>query len=79
MIKIKDNFNLKELEKFGFNEVFDEYVKSENLVNSLYRINKESRRIYILVDSDYESEVYFKDVDLLFDLINAGVVEKVKG
>lgn len=83
MLKIRDNVDLKELEKFGFEEIevwgdagwvydFTPYIK----VKSSY-----------LVIHSASSEVIFDYVDfysntkecfgLIFDLIQAGLVEKV--
>lgn len=77
MLKIKDNIDLKELEKFGFKEREDFYL--------LYCMNilacgvrKSNRKIYrymyTLGGADYND---FDIFDLLFDLIQAGLVEKV--
>ena len=92
MLKIKDNVDLKELEKFGFK--YDSefgvgmYVKSrhyEKEVNDLiYGKHKESfsDRISLfekdrkIIDS-YNSQTKM-DYDTLFVLIQAGLVEKVK-
>lgn len=105
MLKVKDNVNLKELEKFGFEYYFE---KNEN--NSLekyfnghkfyteqgYRFddgintidvmeerkngnwifsNKE-RELFIY-ESDYEMGISKNIIDIIFDLIQAGLVEKV--
>lgn len=71
MLKIKDNIDLKELEKFGFEngEVF--YRKA-------WFIGREAQA-YIVVDKDtneirLNGNSYTED---LFDLIQAGFVEKV--
>ena len=72
MLKIKDNVDLKELEKMGFkynkedNSYYKEYITIE--VDSEFE-GKNTRRIY--VQGSYMSVVY--------DLIKAGLVEKVKG
>ena len=91
MLKIKDNVDLKELEKFGFkyDDEFDVgmYVKSrwyeEEVNDPVYGKSKQSfeDRIAlfdedrILIDS-YSLQVRM-DYDTLFDLIQAGLVEKV--
>jgi hypothetical protein len=76
MLKIKDNVDLKELEKFGFVENDDEYY---------YYFENEYYITYLCVDYKgmiltdfviYES-VIEPMVDLLFDLTQAGLVEKV--
>lgn len=81
MLKIKNNVDLKELEKFGFIED-DEYIldgKSTRLISSDNWIEIElydeledkwnSRKIYSL-SSGY--------LDSIYDLIKADLVEKVK-
>ena len=63
MLKIKDNINLKELEKFGFKKsAFDNLV-----YNFMFTINTKTRQI-VYVGCDFE---------ILFDLIKADLVEKV--
>ena len=88
MLKIKDNVDLKELEKYGYYRMYDYYV--DNMINVVlaqrigtYRINCETREI----------EVFFKEDDIfnklndgwyavkltneLYDLIKADLVEKI--
>lgn len=105
MLRIKDDVDLKELEKFGFEKVYDkewneekeEYERTDNYyyfkeisylvdretgyaVKSRINVAKKDRIIreglsYI----KYERELYEKFVeDLLYDLITAGMVEKVE-
>lgn len=76
MLKIKDNVDLKELEKFGFKAKYDEdtgkivkYVKEDN------------RNMIYYVDTDYNAinpywEITIQNNVLLYDLIQAGLVEK---
>ena len=105
MLKIKDNVDLKELEKFGFEYYIDirrnndepQYYKGiKNYIEKGYRLddgentieiieerkdanwvflNKE-REVYVY-ESDYDMGVSEKMLDVLFDLIQAGLVEKV--
>lgn len=75
MLRIKDNINLKELKKFGFLEAEQYYYPKEDCVVEL-RISKTDRRLYIIA-YDLEYDVIIEDIDLLFDLIKAGLVEKV--
>ena len=79
MLKIKDDVDLKELEKFGFEE--DElqyfyYGFTEPNPNSEIRIyvNIETKEISTGFDS-YVSP--YRIHDKIFDLIKAGLVEKV--
>ena len=90
MLKIKDNVDLKELEKFGYrsnypttNPYICRLVKEEELgKNYLYSIyiNKRTRRIETSIDI-INSNGMLKNIDEfsdeLFDLIQAGLVEKV--
>ena len=84
MLKIKDNVDLKELEKFGFVE-----IKSNNVGESMGW-----RWSAISMDDGYEMTLYiypdnsiyrrrisleYDGEDKLFDLIQAGLVEKVNG
>lgn len=77
MLKIKDNIDLKELEKFGFK--WDENLK-EYYIFSKQKDEKLSvayERYIIIKDfSGFSITVYF---DIIFDLIQAGLVEKVEG
>ena len=83
MLKIKDNVDLKELEKFGF-------LKWENgcgtigyskyfVRGSINIIEKDKE-----FDNEYNNERVIKDndvihdVDIIYDLIQAGLVEKVE-
>ena len=79
MLKIRDDVDLKELEKFGF-ELTDEGLNIEYYVYVKYiapyisvRVNMENRRIY--KDND-EFEVLLKEEEI-DDLIKADLVEKV--
>lgn len=99
MLKIKDNVNLKELEKFGFKYYEDGdfycYEKADPL-NSLWNVHESwiktttiiiiaenldrNIRVHLGVqskgnDNDCGRDVY--GIDIIFDLISAGLVEKV--
>ena len=93
MLKIKDNVDLKELEKFGF-KYDDEfgvgiYAKSEwyeeEVNDPVYGKTKQSfcKGISLfeddreIIDSIYSTQTKM-DYDTLFDLIQAGLVEKVE-
>ncbi len=93
MLKIKDNVDLKELEKFGFkNTINDTWIKytanSDNryetgiLVNPLYTEIKNKIVYYTNNTEDLEDiqEDYIdltSELDILYGLIQAGLVEKV--
>ena len=77
MLKIKDNVDLKELEKFGFqyvsSEYYDYYWKKVYLNNDM-----DDRIIYKILD-DGEIQIVRLDGELddtLYDLIKANLVEK---
>lgn len=78
MLKIKDNVDLKELEKFGFEEVnIDNKLRYEFVKNirgtEMYNIKIDNKRIihYNIVSTHNELS------DTIYDLIEAGVVEKI--
>lgn len=76
MLKIKDNVDLKELEKYGFiNEYNVRYNYKENDYTGLH-INIEKRIIgfYNAVDIIVEKKI----LDKLYDLIKDGLVEKIE-
>ena len=72
MLRIKDNIDLKELKNFGFLEAEQYYYPKEDCVVEL-RISKADRRLYIIA-YDLEYDVIIEDIDLLFNLIEAGIV-----
>ena len=77
MLKIKDNVDLKELEKFGFKEYNDCYSRLYKTDTSTI-INKTTREI-----RDIDIDSFLTIVDLgeskrVNDLIKADLVEKVE-
>ena len=80
-LKIKDNVDLKELEKFGFKEIDYEFKKWYMKVKT----NRELARVVIFKDT---KEIYMEldepcyrasnEIEILYDLIQAGLVEKVE-
>lgn len=106
MLKIKDDVDLKELEKMGFKPKYDEdtgelceyfwvyekksYLKIFNIFGINIRLNKiesEPKRIKIkhIFKEVYKSKVWVvdnykyncTDLDKIYDLIQAGLIEKV--
>lgn len=90
MLKIKDNVDLKELEKFGFKYCEEDYTEetdAEPYINkywSSYEKKKSDYPIYInvstrIIDDQYINPPYAEVVpaDLIYDLIKADLVEKV--
>lgn len=78
MLKIKDNVDLKELEKFGFEKTEYSYIRNYNREDYTITIEIEfNRRIYIendFYDNDYACLI----PNVIYDLIQAGLVEKVE-
>ena len=78
MLKIKDNVDLKELEKFGFKKYeYGEY-------SSYHQTKKENAEIiiekdrYISINPYGENDIIKNSLlDILYDLIKADLVEKV--
>lgn len=75
MLKIKDDVDLGELEKFGFEKFPNGYFKKAYLINDnddkvCYSIN--NKRIIKITRLDGELD------NTLYDLIQAGLVEKVE-
>ena len=78
MLKIKNNVPLEELEKFGFNKKGDDYKYFDDDTDEYIGV-QENGYIYVenynpgLVGAIVEE----KALDKLYDLIKAGLVEKV--
>ena len=77
MLKIKDNVNLKELEKFGFDEYGKEY--SRKYKNDIITCIDKETRIIEDIDTEYSFlEMYnLGESTRVNDLIKADLVEKV--
>lgn len=82
MLKLKENISLKELEKFGFRYVEDRsfegdfshcYKSIGN--NAELSISVRGRGIYAYTNTAY---IFSDGLDVLFDLIQAGLIEKVE-
>lgn len=90
MLKIKDNVDLRELEKFGFKPKYDE---DTGKIKAYEKIKKEEEymglgitratikskiRIFRRTDIEWRINPYseYFDVDTLYDLIKADLVEK---
>lgn len=75
MLKIKDDVDLKELEKFGFEPRYSE------ITGKIVRyINEDERNIIRYIDNDHNYLPYYEVIlnnnDLLYDLIKADMVIK---
>lgn len=84
MLKIKDNVDLKELEKYGFTlNTFNEYSKiickgRRGQCFELIVFNGDNRTLYgFAYGADGDGEEDYID-DTLYDLIKADLVEKVE-
>ena len=87
MLKIKDNVDLKELEKFGFelNDIYGwryEYKNSENIINNDNPILAPYKDINVVCLVDNNLYIHcnthlVKIPDIIYDLIKADLVEKV--
>ena len=78
MLKLKDDIDLKELEKFGFREHKGEYIYTNDTSLELLCI-QQNRNIYfemsyVGICGAIVEDLLFK----LFDLIQAGFVEKTE-
>lgn len=84
MLKIKDNVNLKELEKFGFEKVSPSWyslILRDNTEESIYigvSLFARPRCIQFAYGSKGFGGIssYTYDLDVIFDLIKAGLIEK---
>jgi hypothetical protein len=80
MLKIKDNVDLKELEKFGFkrkNEKCYEYLRILN-GETAYRVYTTLNHQYIQIQINLAPMIIASSLQvLLYDLIKANLVEKV--
>ena len=72
MLKIKDNVNLKELEKLGFK------IKNDNCIISIHY----NQAFFITPNTDKivvpDKIIMGNDLDVLYDLIKANLIEKVE-
>lgn len=79
MLKIKDNVDLKELEKYGFGKSWTtghyRYILDDF---SILWVDEHTKEITIDVEGRYFCETIYT-IDILFILIQAGLVEKVWG
>lgn len=88
MLKIKDDVDIKELEKFGFKPKYNEntgelnrYIKVfEN--DDCFWIKIEVQRKHIEIDCNSWYDFYIESIQniisFIYDLIQAGLVEKVE-
>ena len=86
MLKIKDNVDLKELGKFGFKHSYGiytkEYVRDELDGEMPYKtVAIEESNREIAISPTRGSFMQFNtdiELDIIFDLIQAGLIEKIE-
>lgn len=79
MLKIKDNVDLKELEKYGFEENSFYYSKTFNFEYYKVEIDIEKDRKYLIIQNDYYDSDYACYIpSIIYDLIKADLVVKVE-
>jgi len=74
MLKIKNNINLEKLKEYGFSYTEKDYRKSN--FNMLLSIGY-NRELNINCDDDYFDVDIIECVEWIYDLFQAGLVEKV--
>lgn len=78
MLKIKDNVDLKELEKYGFKEYKEDYTRLYK--NDIETIVYKDTRVIEDIDTDYKflEMLNLGESRRVQDLIKADLVEKVE-
>lgn len=76
MLKIKDDVNLKELEKFGFKYTVGEDWNKSNF--NMYLSLGDKRELDITCDDSYFDTDIQECIEWIYDLIKADLVEKVE-
>lgn len=74
MIKIKDSVDLKELEKYGFKN--NQFIRTIN-DTVVYRVVITSGHHVLQIRNGYFGNIAGSLQDLIYDLTQAGLVEKV--
>lgn len=79
MLKIKDNVDLKELEKYGFeyDELYKCYVGGYSHRELHLRVDMETKEIR-MYEPFRDNDNTENNIELLYDLIKDGLVEKVE-
>lgn len=79
MLKVKDDVDLKELEKYGFEENSFYYSKILDFEYYKVIINVEKDRKYLIIQTNYYDSNYACYIpSLIYDLIKADLIEKVE-
>ena len=85
MLKIKDNVDLKELEKFGFvfesnsscNELYYDYFCGDGCTYLQVFVGSREIALHSGLYGDGLEWYFDKQLDIIYDLIQAGLVEKI--
>ena len=86
MLKIKDNVDLKELEKYGFvnDEIYGRKVKVKKMMtkekwnSEIVEIDLITGQLQIFIDDEYYENYTESDtLDFIYDLIKDGLIEKI--
>ena len=75
MLRIKKNVDLKELEKFGLER--KRARKGKNVAMYKYIKQDEYNYKYVMI-AIFDREIHASDLDVVYDLIKADLVEKVE-
>lgn len=81
MLKIKDNVDLKELEKYGFENCDEYYMEKELEDGNTLEIGLEKDLFYKNKELSIRIGAYnttVTDLSVIYDLIKADLVEKVE-
>lgn len=79
MLRIREDVDLKELEKFGFKENGFYYSRTLNFEYYKVEIYIEKDRKYLIIKNDYYDSDYACYIpSIIYDLIKDGLVEKVE-
>ena len=82
MLKIKDDVDLKELEKFGLEQISSFWYAKNIFEDSgdtiTISVSTATQEIQLSWSSYGNSIAYTYNLDVLFDLIQAGLVEKME-
>lgn len=86
MLKIKDNVDLKKLEKYGFvnDEIYGRKVKIKKMMtkekwnSEIVEIDLITGQLQIFIDDEYyENYTQSDTLDFIYGLIKDGLVEKI--
>lgn len=87
MLKIKDDVDLEELEKFGLEETIEDWILYNDLGDDRYNPDVTYYELEICIRNakkygeEYQERVLYTNCgyipDIVYDLIQAGIVEKV--